>query len=66
VQGGQDLMVPASHGPWLASRLPDATPWFDAEAGHLSPLLDIGPVHDWLLERWDNWPHPPPKAPLTR
>lgn len=66
VQGGQDLMVPASHGPWLASRLPDATPWFDAEAGHVSPLLDIGPVHDWLLERWDNWPHPPPKAPLAR
>lgn len=52
-QGGQDLMVPAAHGPWLAAHLPGATPWLEPDQGHLSITLDIGRVHGWLLERWN-------------
>lgn len=51
-QGGQDLMVPAAHGPWLAATLPTAEAWMEADEGHLSISLDVGRVHAWLLERW--------------
>jgi len=51
-QGGQDLMVPAAHGPWLAGHLPGATGWFEPDQGHLSITLDIGRVHAWLLGHW--------------
>lgn len=51
-QGGQDLMVPAAHGPWLAASLPDAEAWMEPDQGHLSISLDVGRVHGWLLDRW--------------
>ncbi len=51
-QGGQDLMVPAAHGPWLAAHLAGSTPWFEPDEGHLSITLDIGRVHAWLLGHW--------------
>lgn len=43
-QGGQDRMVPASHGHWLAANVSGATFHFDAEEGHLSILADIDRV----------------------
>lgn len=51
-QGGQDLMVPAPHGPWLAAHLPTSEAWMEPDQGHLSISLDVGRVHAWLLERW--------------
>jgi pimeloyl-ACP methyl ester carboxylesterase len=35
-QGSADLMVPFSHGQWLASRLPDASAHLEEGEGHLS------------------------------
>jgi pimeloyl-ACP methyl ester carboxylesterase len=52
VAGGQDLMVPAAHGRWLAEHVPGAQAWLREDEGHLSLLRDIGQVHAWLLERW--------------
>ncbi len=51
-QGGQDLMVPLAHGPWLAAHLRGATAWLEPDEGHLSISLDVGRVHAWLLGRW--------------
>jgi pimeloyl-ACP methyl ester carboxylesterase len=52
VAGGQDLMVPAAHGRWLAEHVPGAQAWLRDDEGHLSLLRDIGQVHAWLVERW--------------
>jgi len=38
-QGSADLMVPFSHGQWLASRLPGASAHLEQGEGHLSVLL---------------------------
>jgi pimeloyl-ACP methyl ester carboxylesterase len=35
-QGSADLMVPVSHGQWLASQLPDASAHLEEGGGHLS------------------------------
>jgi pimeloyl-ACP methyl ester carboxylesterase len=35
-QGDQDLMVPLSHGQWLASKIPSATLHFETGEGHIS------------------------------
>lgn len=49
VHGGQDSMVPVSHGRWLASRLPSAELWERPEDGHIT-VLDAGAAAlDWLL-----------------
>ncbi|GMA88772.1 hypothetical protein GCM10025868_40220 [Angustibacter aerolatus] len=50
VAGGQDLMVPVSHGHWLADRLPGDADVQDDE-GHLSLLRGIDRVQGWLAER---------------
>ncbi len=51
-QGGQDLMVPAAHGPWLAAHLAGSTGWFEPDEGHLSLAFDMSRVHAWLLGHW--------------
>lgn len=43
-QGGQDLMVPASHGHWLAAHVSGAAFHFDQAEGHLSILAGIDRV----------------------
>jgi pimeloyl-ACP methyl ester carboxylesterase len=49
-QGGVDLMVPASHGAWLADHVPNTSVHLDAAEGHLSMVLGFfEPVLDDLM-----------------
>jgi pimeloyl-ACP methyl ester carboxylesterase len=40
-QGGEDLMVPAAHGHWLARNVPHATAHFEPGHGHLSIAVEM-------------------------
>ncbi len=53
VQGRQDLMVPSTHGDWLAAAIPGAEAWFSEDEGHLTLWLpdSVRRIHDWLLAR---------------
>ena len=46
--GEQDLMVPSAHGQWLAAHT-DAEARVSSGEGHLSLLVKVPEVHDWLL-----------------
>ncbi|HVU78059.1 MAG TPA: alpha/beta fold hydrolase [Gaiellaceae bacterium] len=50
LQGEDDLMVPPSHGHWLAARIPGVEARIDAADGHLT-LVErrMGEVNEWLL-----------------
>ena len=50
VHGDADGMVPASHGRWLAARVPDAELWVEAGGGHISVLSRAEDALDWLAE----------------
>ena len=50
VHGGRDRILPASHGEWLAHRVPSAELWLRPEEGHIS-ILNGSPVAlRWLRE----------------
>lgn len=50
IQGRQDLMVPWSHGEWLAENVPEAEAWLREDEGHLTLLSRLTPrIYDWLL-----------------
>ncbi len=50
-QGDRDLMVPFSHGQWLAARAPGARVYLEAGEGHLSFVAGtIGRLLDALVE----------------
>jgi pimeloyl-ACP methyl ester carboxylesterase len=48
VHGGQDRVVPSSHGEWLARRCPAAELRVFAEDGHISVLDSAESALDWL------------------
>ena len=52
LQGVEDLMVPPSHGRWLAAHVPGVDARISESDGHLTLVKDrIPEVHEWLLER---------------
>jgi len=48
LHGREDLIVPFTHGVWLATRVPSATAWLSDVDGHLTLITAIGSVHAWL------------------
>jgi pimeloyl-ACP methyl ester carboxylesterase len=50
VHGGQDRMVPSSHGQWLARRTPSAELWLRPDDGHVSVLDAAEASLGWLWE----------------
>jgi pimeloyl-ACP methyl ester carboxylesterase len=52
-QGRQDLMVPASHGEWLAAHVGNVEPHISDADGHLTlAVTRRGEIFDWLLARY--------------
>ncbi len=52
-QGSDDLMVPFSHGKWLASNIPGAESHLLENEGHLSTVYKhISDIHDWLTTKF--------------
>jgi pimeloyl-ACP methyl ester carboxylesterase len=50
VQGGDDLMVPPSHGAWLAAHVAGCETRLDDTEGHLTLVQNLVPeIHAWLL-----------------
>jgi pimeloyl-ACP methyl ester carboxylesterase len=53
IQGRQDLMVPWSHGEWLAENVPEAEAWLREDESHLTLLARLAPsIYDWMLARF--------------
>jgi pimeloyl-ACP methyl ester carboxylesterase len=52
LHGGQDRVVPFSHGRWLASHIPGAEAWFFDDEGHALRETHIEDVHAWLATRY--------------
>jgi pimeloyl-ACP methyl ester carboxylesterase len=53
IQGRQDMMVPWSHGEWLAENVPEAEAWLREDEGHLTLLARLAPsIYGWLLARF--------------
>lgn len=50
VHGGADLMVPSSHGAWLAEHCPTAEWWLRPQDGHLSILNSAAAALEWLTQ----------------
>jgi len=50
VHGNLDLMVPFSHGQWLAGHISGAEPLLMSEEGHVSMVAHVARVHRWLLD----------------
>jgi len=50
LHGGQDRIVPSSHGEWLAKRCRSGELWLRPDEGHISVLLYAPAALDWLRE----------------
>ena len=50
LHGGQDRMVPRSHGEWLARHTPAAELWLRPEDGHVSVLSSAAAAMRWLRD----------------
>ena len=51
VQGGEDRVVPAAHGRWLAGHIRGAELWLRPDDGHVSVLAAAPDAMDWLAAR---------------
>ena len=51
MHGGQDRMIPSSHGEWLAERIGSAELWLHPDDGHISVLHSAHAAVDWLVTR---------------
>jgi len=51
LHGGQDRIVPASHGEWLAQHCPSADFWMKPDEGHISILHSAPAALAWLQAR---------------
>jgi pimeloyl-ACP methyl ester carboxylesterase len=50
VHGGDDRVIPLSHGEWLVQQLPNAELWLRPRDGHIA-ILDACPLAmDWLRQ----------------
>jgi pimeloyl-ACP methyl ester carboxylesterase len=53
LQGTDDLMVPPTHGRWLAERIPGVEAEISETEGHLTLLANrIPDVHGWLVQHF--------------
>jgi pimeloyl-ACP methyl ester carboxylesterase len=50
--GRHDRFVGFQHGQWLAEHIPGAEAGLSESDGHLSLLVDVGYVHEWLLSHF--------------
>lgn len=55
LHGGEDRIVPSSHGEWLASRIPSAELQLSPGNGHISVLNASESALDWLREHSDQY-----------
>jgi pimeloyl-ACP methyl ester carboxylesterase len=53
LHGGQDRIVPSSHGKWLARHTRSAEMWLRPDDGHVSVLNSAATAMDWLREHAD-------------
>jgi pimeloyl-ACP methyl ester carboxylesterase len=53
VHGGEDRVVPSSHGEWLARHVPSAELWLRPADGHISILSSAAAALDWLQAHAD-------------
>jgi pimeloyl-ACP methyl ester carboxylesterase len=53
LHGGNDRVVPGSHGEWLARHCPSAELWLRPDDGHISVLSSGVAALDWLREHAD-------------
>lgn len=51
VHGGEDRIVPATHGKWLAAHIPSAELWLRPDDGHISTLAAGDDALTWLRDR---------------
>jgi pimeloyl-ACP methyl ester carboxylesterase len=51
LHGGQDRVVPSSHGEWLARHTPSAGLWLRPDDGHVSVLSAAEAAMAWLCEQ---------------
>ncbi len=51
MHGAQDMMVPFTHGKWLADKIPDVNARLLPGDGHLTLANRIPDVHAWLLSK---------------
>jgi pimeloyl-ACP methyl ester carboxylesterase len=53
VQGGQDRVVPPTHGDWLMRNCPSSELWLRPRDGHISILGAVPLAMDWLRAQYD-------------
>lgn len=51
VHGGEDHVVPASHGDWLLRHVPSVELWLRPRDGHVSVLNAVPVAMDWLRDQ---------------